>query len=112
MVTLAYTTLFGDAHQPARPPHTGNSAPRNIFFLGASWPRSPLAVLDWELSTIGDPWADVAYMCMCFQNFGDSTVPILPQALPDAAKGVPSQSDILRRYCSARGETVPQDFHM
>ncbi len=75
-------------------------------------PRSPLAVLDWELSTIGDPWADVAYMCMCFQHFGDQSIPILPQALPDADRGIPSQADMLRRYCNARGESVPQDFHM
>lgn len=25
-----------------------------------------LAVLDWELSTIGDPLADLAYACMCY----------------------------------------------
>jgi alkylation response protein AidB-like acyl-CoA dehydrogenase len=51
-------------------------------------------------------------MCMCFQHFGDKSIPILPQAFPDADKGIPSQSDILSRYCSTRGEIVPQDFHM
>ncbi len=25
-----------------------------------------LAVLDWELSTIGDPLADLAYACICY----------------------------------------------
>lgn len=29
-------------------------------------PSRVLAVLDWELSTIGDPLADLAYACMCY----------------------------------------------
>jgi len=51
-------------------------------------------------------------MCMCFQHFGDKSISILPQAFPDADKGIPSQSEVLRCYCSARGVSVPQDFHM
>ena len=35
----------------------------NLVF-DAGDPSQVLAVLDWELSTIGDPLADLAYACM------------------------------------------------
>ena len=35
-----------------------------IFMRGSSQVR---AVLDWELSTLGNPLADLAYFCMCLR---------------------------------------------
>ena len=62
-------------------------------------PREPriLAVLDWELSTIGHPLADFSYHCMAwhippgtFRGIGGLDV---------AALGIPSEPDYVRRYC-------------
>ena len=56
-----------------------------------------LAVLDWELSTLGHPLADFAYHCMAwhippgaFRGIG---------GLDHAALGIPVESEYVRRYC-------------
>ena len=57
-----------------------------------------IAVLDWELSTIGHPLADFSYHCMSwhippgtFRGIG---------GLDHAALGIPSEIDYVRRYCA------------
>ncbi len=62
-----------------------------------------IAVLDWELSTLGDPLADFAYHCMAWQlppplrGLGDLSGAQL------AALGLPCVEDYLARYCERRG---------
>ena len=59
------------------------------------------AVLDWELSTLGHPYADLAYNCLAYH------VPsLLRSDLIDvdvAAIGVPSEDAYVTAYCKARG---------
>jgi aminoglycoside phosphotransferase (APT) family kinase protein len=57
----------------------------------------PLAVLDWELSTLGDPLADFTYFCMAWStdNGGRSGV----QDLDRAALGIPELDEVVARYC-------------
>jgi aminoglycoside phosphotransferase (APT) family kinase protein len=58
-----------------------------------------LAVLDWELSTLGDPLADFAYHCMRWH------LPP-PQGLAGAdlaALGIPGEAEYLRRYLDRVG---------
>jgi aminoglycoside phosphotransferase (APT) family kinase protein len=64
-----------------------------------------LAVLDWELSTIGHPLADFSYHCMSWH---------IPHAmsrgiagLDIAALGIPSERDYVRRYCERTGRADP-----
>ena len=64
-----------------------------------------LAVLDWELSTLGHPLADFAYHCMAwhippgaFRGIG---------GLDHAALGIPVESEYVRRYCERTGFTTP-----
>jgi aminoglycoside phosphotransferase (APT) family kinase protein len=65
-----------------------------------------LAVLDWELSTLGHPLADFAYHCMAWH--------IPPGALrgigglDHAALGIPPESEYVRRYCERTKFTTPQ----
>ena len=62
-----------------------------------------IAVLDWELSTLGDPIADFAYHCMAwhlqapFRGLADLDA----QGL--AAQSLPNEADYLRAYCERRG---------
>ena len=65
-----------------------------------------LAVLDWELSTLGHPLADFSYHCMAwhirpgtFRGIG---------GLDLAALGIPSEQDYIRRYCERTGFTTPE----
>ncbi|MEO0032649.1 MAG: hypothetical protein RIS94_2407 [Pseudomonadota bacterium] len=60
-----------------------------------------LAVLDWELSTLGDPLADFTYLCLAWvqDNGGRSGV----QDLDRAALGIPELGEVVARYCAATG---------
>src|SRR5258707_7189634 len=64
-----------------------------------------LAVLDWELSTIGHPLADFSYHCMSwhiqpgqFRGIG---------GLDLAALGIPDEKTYVRRYCERTGRADP-----
>jgi aminoglycoside phosphotransferase (APT) family kinase protein len=65
-----------------------------IFAHGAP---KPLAVLDWELSTLGDPLADFTYFAMAWstENGGRSGV----MDLDRAALGIPELDEVIARYC-------------
>ena len=60
------------------------------------------AVLDWELSTLGNPLADIAYFCMCLRLPPDGHIAGL-EGLNRAALGVPDEASIVERYCELRG---------
>ncbi|MEG0053175.1 MAG: phosphotransferase [Comamonas sp.] len=60
-----------------------------------------IAVLDWELSTLGHPLADFSYHCMSWH---------IPTALGRgiagldiAALGIPSEKEYIQRYCQRAG---------
>jgi aminoglycoside phosphotransferase (APT) family kinase protein len=82
----------------------------NMIF-DADEPRI-LAVLDWELSTIGHPMADFAYHLMSWHIPQGSFRGIAGVDL--AALGIPSESDYVRAYCNATGrDHIPDlDFYL
>ncbi|MBF7073026.1 phosphotransferase family protein [Glaciecola sp. MH2013] len=58
-----------------------------------------IAILDWELSTLGHPYADLAYQCMQLRlpsNMGN--VPGLG-SIERGALGIPSEAEYVARYC-------------
>jgi aminoglycoside phosphotransferase (APT) family kinase protein len=61
-----------------------------------------LAVLDWELSTIGHPFADLAYQCMQWRlpNTGEFRG---LAGLDRSALGIPSDEDYVANYCRRTG---------
>lgn len=68
-----------------------------------------LAVLDWELSTLGDPLGDFSYVCMAWvtENGGRSGV----QDLDRKALGIPELEEVVERYCAATGRTSLPDMN-
>ncbi len=61
-----------------------------------------LALLDWELSTIGHPYADLAYQCM---NWHIPQIGITPglAGINLEKLGIPSEDDYVSNYCSKMG---------
>ncbi|MGJ7496128.1 phosphotransferase [Variovorax sp. RT4R15] len=65
-----------------------------------------IAVLDWELSTLGHPLADFSYHCMSwhispgvFRGIG---------GLDHKSLGIPTESEYIRKYCERTGLTTPE----
>jgi aminoglycoside phosphotransferase (APT) family kinase protein len=74
-------------------------------------PNGPrcLAVLDWELSTTGHPFADLAGVIMQWQLPTGSEGRGLA-GVDRAAAGLPSDADFIARYCHHAGIAPPQGF--
>lgn len=64
-----------------------------------------IAVLDWELSTLGDPIADFSYLMLNWHNPADGRAGLL--GLDLAALGIPSQEEAVERYVARTGYPVP-----
>jgi aminoglycoside phosphotransferase (APT) family kinase protein len=83
------------------PPETGTAVVHGDFRLDNAiyHPTEPriLAVLDWELSTLGDPLADFAYHCMSWHIPPGQFRGIA--GLDLGALGIPSEETYIEMYC-------------
>lgn len=68
-----------------------------------------VAVMDWELSTLGHPLADLGYFCMALRLPGQPPLPGLA-GLDRAALGIPDEAALLRRYSELSGTRVDADW--
>lgn len=62
-----------------------------------------IAVLDWELSTLGHPIADLAYQCMNWRLPYKAGFRGLAGVERSAATGLPVEEEYVARYCERRG---------
>jgi aminoglycoside phosphotransferase (APT) family kinase protein len=71
-----------------------------------------LAVLDWELSTLGHPLADFSYHCMSWRLSPNEFRGLIGLDLP--ALGIPTEAQYVARYCERTGRReIPNwDFYM
>jgi aminoglycoside phosphotransferase (APT) family kinase protein len=95
------------------PPETGTTVVHGDYRLDNTifHPTEPriLAVLDWELSTLGDPLADFAYHCMSwhippgqFRGIGGLDLDQL---------GIPSEAQYLQTYLKRTGKPAVDPSH-
>lgn len=61
-----------------------------------------LAIVDWELSTLGHPFADLAYQCMQLRMARDAEIQGLG-GIDREALGIPSEQEYVAQYCQRSG---------
>ncbi|WP_341209350.1 phosphotransferase family protein [uncultured Sphingomonas sp.] len=76
----------------------------NLRFAPGTEPRVA-AVLDWELSTLGDPVADLTYFLMSWVTEPEGRSGVLGRT--GAATGIPDMAEMLERYCARTGRSAP-----
>lgn len=83
----------------------------NMVFHGSE-PRV-LGIIDWEISTLGDPLAELSYLCMLWRTPKDWGG-LLGHDL--TALGLPSEAEMVGYYCELSGRAMPAndmwDFYM
>ena len=65
-----------------------------------------LAVLDWELCTLGDPLADVGLLLVYWAEPGDQTLPL--GAAPTVMPGFPDRAAVPDAYATRSGRDLSQ----
>jgi aminoglycoside phosphotransferase (APT) family kinase protein len=90
---------------PATIVHGDYRLGNTIFAPGA--PAHLAAVLDWEMATIGDPLADLGYLCMMWTEAGDPHAG-LRDALGSVtrAEGFPTRAELIARYEELSGRSM------
>ncbi len=67
------------------------------------------AIVDWELSTLGHPLADLGYFCMALRLPRNPALPGLA-GLNRKELGIPSEEKILKRYAELTKREIPEDW--
>ncbi|AKT39510.1 phosphotransferase family protein [Chondromyces crocatus] len=97
------------ANVPARDETTiihGDCRIDNVIFA----PDAPqaLALIDWELSTLGHPISDLAYVCMGYHLNLPGRGSLVGVDL--AAAGIPSEDEFVQTYCRLTGRDGIDDW--
>ncbi len=94
---------------PPSPPSTivhGDYKLDNVV-LASEPPARILAILDWEMSTIGDPLADLGYLLSFWREPGDPPDPVLiEQAQLTRIPGFSTREELVDRYRERTGRHV------
>jgi aminoglycoside phosphotransferase (APT) family kinase protein len=70
-------------------------------------PAHLVAVLDWEMATIGDPLADIGYLCMMWSEPGDPEHGLREHlGRVTRAEGFPTRGELIARYEQRSGRSM------
>ena len=74
-----------------------------------------VAIVDWELSTLGHPLADLAYNCLTYhlapEALGRVAGSAEALAKADDRRGLPSEAEYVAAYCRRTGRDGVSDWH-
>jgi len=96
------------AHRPESPPATivhGDYRLGNLM-LGPAPPPRVVALLDWEMSTLGDPLADLGYLCTFWIDRDDPPAGVFEQHAFTRGPGWPRRDELLARYEARSGRAL------
>jgi aminoglycoside phosphotransferase (APT) family kinase protein len=90
------------------PPESAHAIVHNDFRIGnlmvaRAAPGRAVAVLDWELATIGDPLADLGYFLASYPRPGEPLTPTAAMGTATLEDGFPARDELLNRYCARTG---------
>ncbi|HEY2140820.1 MAG TPA: phosphotransferase family protein [Solirubrobacteraceae bacterium] len=100
------------AHMPSPDPPTTATIVHGDYRLGNTMfavnaPARLEAVLDWEMATIGDPLADLGYLCMMWTEAGDPQGGLREHlGKVTRAEGFPTRVELIARYEERSGRSM------
>lgn len=77
----------------------------NIMWSGSA-PVKILAILDWELATLGDPLLDLGYFLASYPQKGENLTPVQDFAHAVLEPGYPSRDELITRYQKSTGRDL------
>ena len=95
-------------HLPASPPATvvhGDYRLGNVL-LAEEPPARITAILDWEMSTIGDPLANLGYFCTLYVDADDPPLGMFELASVTRDEGWPLKAELVARYEERSGRSM------
>jgi aminoglycoside phosphotransferase (APT) family kinase protein len=95
------------ANLPESPPSTvvhGDYRLGNVMI--APSPTRLVAILDWEMATIGDPLADLGYMTAMWSEPSDPPNPVSDLSSVTRGAGFPDRAFLMHRYEERSGRSV------
>ncbi|HWX87878.1 MAG TPA: phosphotransferase family protein [Solirubrobacteraceae bacterium] len=96
-------------HMPESGPATivhGDYRLGNTMFASGA-PAELVAVFDWEMATIGDPLADVGYLCMFWTEASDPEGELREHlGRVTRAEGYPTRAELIARYEERSGSSM------
>jgi len=100
-------TWLGE-HLPPSPPSTivhGDYRLGNVM-LAARAPAELVAIFDWEMSTIGDPLADLGYLCLTYASRDDPDDAPFQLSVVTREEGWPTRGELITRYEERSGRSM------
>ncbi len=95
-------------HMPASPAATvvhGDYRIGNVMYAAGA-PARLVAIFDWEMSTIGDPLADLGYLCTFWVDRDDPPAGIFEQHAVTRLPGFPTRGELVARYEERSGRSM------
>ncbi len=74
--------------------------------LAAGAPARLTAIFDWEMATIGDPLADVGYLCTLWVDREDPPLGMFELSAVTRQEGFPRREELIARYEAASGRSM------
>jgi aminoglycoside phosphotransferase (APT) family kinase protein len=69
-------------------------------------PARVVAIFDWEMATIGDPLADLGYLCTLWVDRDDPPLRMFELSAVTRAEGFPRRADLVARYEERSGRSM------